>query len=161
SALLASLWGTTTVAPLCGAGHLYLYQYHGRNTFARGHHYRLSECRTAVAHVHENAARIREAVTHYPIARPCLVLGREGPAFAIDCCSPYCFTVVIGPILSRATVLLSPPSLSVYRRATIHSRDGDEHARYRQACICRNVTRRRVGALRSALVGARGAMRER
>jgi hypothetical protein len=84
SALLASLWGTTTVAPLRGAGHLYLYQYHGRNTFARGHHYRLSECRTAVAHVHENAARIREAVTHYPIARPCLVLGREGPAFAID-----------------------------------------------------------------------------
>jgi glycosyltransferase involved in cell wall biosynthesis len=84
SVLLASLWRATTVAPLRGAGHLYLYRYHGRNTFAREHHYRLSHCRTAVAHLQENAARIREAVRHYPIAKPFFVLGREGAAFAID-----------------------------------------------------------------------------
>jgi glycosyltransferase involved in cell wall biosynthesis len=83
SVLLDRLWSTTTVVPLRGAGHLYLYQFHGRNTFSRAHHYRLSGCRTGVAHVHENAARIREAVTHFPIARPLFVLGREGPAFAI------------------------------------------------------------------------------
>jgi hypothetical protein len=34
--------------------------------------------------VQENAARIREAVKHYPIARPFFVLGREGAAFAIE-----------------------------------------------------------------------------
>jgi glycosyltransferase involved in cell wall biosynthesis len=84
SVLLAGLWDATKVAPLRGAGYLYLYRYHGRNTFAREHHYRLSGCRTAVAHLHENAARIREAVRHYPIARPLFVLGREGAAFAID-----------------------------------------------------------------------------
>jgi glycosyltransferase involved in cell wall biosynthesis len=84
SALLASLWSTTTVVPLRGAGHLYLYQFHGRNMFSREHHYRLSGCRTAVAHLQQNAARIREAVTHFPIARPLFVLGREGAAFAID-----------------------------------------------------------------------------
>jgi hypothetical protein len=84
SVLLGSLWNTTTVVPLRGAGHLYLYQFHGRNTFSRQHHYRLSGCRTAVAHLHENAARIREAVTHFPIARPLFVLGQEGAAFAID-----------------------------------------------------------------------------
>ena len=28
--------------------------------------------------------RIRDAVKHYPIAKPCFVIGREGPAFAID-----------------------------------------------------------------------------
>jgi glycosyltransferase involved in cell wall biosynthesis len=84
SVLLASLWEATTVAPLRGAGHLYLYQYHGRNTFSREHHYRLSGCRTGVAHLQKNAARIREAVTHYPIARPLFVLGRDGLAFAID-----------------------------------------------------------------------------
>jgi glycosyltransferase involved in cell wall biosynthesis len=84
SVLLDSLCRATNVAHLRGAGHLYLYQYHGRNAFPREHHYRLSACRTAVAHLRENAARIREAVTHYPIARPCFVVGRDGPAFAID-----------------------------------------------------------------------------
>jgi len=84
SMLLGNLWDRTTVAPLRGAGHLYLYQFHGRNSFSREHHYRLSGCRTAVAHLQENAARIREAVTHFPIARPLFVFGREGPAFAID-----------------------------------------------------------------------------
>jgi glycosyltransferase involved in cell wall biosynthesis len=84
SVLLDSLWRATTVAHLRGAGHLYLYRFHGRNTFPREHHYRLSYCRTDVAHLRENAARIREAVAHYPIARPCFVVGRDGPAFAID-----------------------------------------------------------------------------
>jgi hypothetical protein len=71
------------VAHLSGAGHLYLYQYHGRNTFPREHHYRMSSCRTSNAHLHENADRLREAVSHYPIPRPYVVVGREGPAFAL------------------------------------------------------------------------------
>ena len=74
----------TTVVPLRGAGYLYLYRYHGRNTFSREHHYQLTTCRTSVEYVKENAARIQEAVAHYPVARPCFVIGREGLAFAID-----------------------------------------------------------------------------
>jgi glycosyltransferase involved in cell wall biosynthesis len=84
SVLLAGLFRTTKVAHLRGAGHLYLYQYHGRNTFPREHHYRMSRCCTTLAHLHENADCIRDAVAHYPIAKPCFVIGREGPAFAID-----------------------------------------------------------------------------
>jgi len=84
SVVLNTLWRTTAVVPLRGSGHLYLYQFHGRNTFSRAHHYRLSGCRTGVAHLQENAGRIREAVTHFPIARPLFVLGWEGAAFAID-----------------------------------------------------------------------------
>ncbi len=84
SVLLESLFRTTNVTHLCGAGHLYLYQYHGRNTFPREHHYRMSRCCTTLAHLHDNADRICDAVAHYPIVKPCFVIGREGPAFAID-----------------------------------------------------------------------------
>jgi glycosyltransferase involved in cell wall biosynthesis len=84
SVLLAELSNATRVVPLRGAGYLYLYRYHGRNTFSREHHYQLTICRASLEHVKENAARIREAVTHYPVARPCFVVGREGLAFAID-----------------------------------------------------------------------------
>ena len=84
SVLLDSIWRGTKVTPLRNAGYLYLYRSHGANTFSREHHHRLSSCRTTVAHLRENADRIREAARHYPIARPCFVVGREGPAFAID-----------------------------------------------------------------------------
>jgi glycosyltransferase involved in cell wall biosynthesis len=84
SALLEHLFRGGNVANLAGAGYLYLYQYHGRNTFSRDHHYRLSNCRTSIAHLNENADKLREAVRHYPIAKPCFVVGREGPAFALN-----------------------------------------------------------------------------
>ena len=83
SVFLERLYHAVPVAHLSGAGHLYLYQYHGRNTFPREHHYRMSSCRTSNAHLHENADRLREAVSHYPIPRPYVVVGREGPAFAL------------------------------------------------------------------------------
>jgi glycosyltransferase involved in cell wall biosynthesis len=84
SALLDTVYRAIKVAHLRGAGYLYLYQYHGRNTFSREHHYRLSSCCAPVAYLHEHADRLREAVTHYPIAKPCFVFGRDGPAFALD-----------------------------------------------------------------------------
>jgi glycosyltransferase involved in cell wall biosynthesis len=83
SIFLETLYHSAPVAHLSGAGHLYLYQYHGRNTFSREHHYRMSSCRTSNAQLHENADRLREAARHYPIPRPCFVVGREGPAFAL------------------------------------------------------------------------------
>ncbi len=84
SVFLESVYGAVPVAHLGGAGHLYLYQFHGRNTFPREHHYHMSSCRTTNAQLQENADRLREAVRHYPIARPCFVVGREGPAFALN-----------------------------------------------------------------------------
>lgn len=84
SIFLETLYHSVPVAHLGGAGHLYLYQYHGRNTFPREHHYRMSSCRTSNAHLQENADRLREAARHYPIPRPYFVVGREGPAFALS-----------------------------------------------------------------------------
>jgi hypothetical protein len=83
SIFLETLYHSVPVAHLGGAGHLYLYQYHGRNTFSREHHYRMSSCCTSNAHLNENADRLREAVRHYPIPRPYVVVGREGPAFTL------------------------------------------------------------------------------
>lgn len=83
SIFLETLYRSVSVAHLSGAGHLYLYQYHGRNIFSREHHYHMSNCRTSNAHLQENAARLREAARYYPIPRPYVVVGREGPAFAL------------------------------------------------------------------------------
>ena len=84
SVFLETLYGSIPVAHLSGVGHLYLYQYHGHNTFSREHHYRLSSCRTSNAQLQQNADKLREAARHYPIAKPYLVVGREGPAFAFN-----------------------------------------------------------------------------
>ena len=84
SVLLHALYNSVKVAHLQDAGYLYLYRYHGRNTYPREHHYGLSQYRRASnAHINRLAARIREAATHYPIPRPCLVVGHEGPCFAL------------------------------------------------------------------------------
>ena len=84
SILLESLYGSVNVAHLGGAGYLYLYQYHGDNTFSREHHYRLNSCRTSNAQLQQNADKIREAARHYPIPKPYFVVGREGPSFALN-----------------------------------------------------------------------------
>jgi hypothetical protein len=84
SVFLEAVNAAMPIAPLSGKGYLYLYQYHGRNVFSREHHYRLSRCCTTTAYVHEHADRIREAVTHYALPRPLMVVGREGPAFAVN-----------------------------------------------------------------------------
>ncbi len=84
SILLESLYSSLNVAHLSGMGHLYLYQYHGANTFSREHHYRLNSCRTSNAQLQQNEAKLREATRHYPIPKPYFVVGREGPAFALN-----------------------------------------------------------------------------
>ncbi|HKS08903.1 MAG TPA: glycosyltransferase [Pyrinomonadaceae bacterium] len=81
---LEQVYKTVPVAHLEGAGHLYLYTYHGRNTFPRGHHYHIAKFRTSNAHLHQHADKLREATRHYPIAKPYFVVGREGLAFALN-----------------------------------------------------------------------------
>jgi len=82
---MESLYAAVRVAPLSGAGYLYLYRYHGRNTYSREHHSSLqAERARSNAALLREADRLKEAVRHYPIARPCRVAGREGTAFVLE-----------------------------------------------------------------------------
>ncbi len=82
---MEAVCGAVPVAALHGVGELYLYRYHGRNTFPREHHYRLCACRSrSNAQLLEDAARLQKAIRYYPIPRPCSVVGREGPAFVLN-----------------------------------------------------------------------------
>jgi glycosyltransferase involved in cell wall biosynthesis len=80
---LNALYTTVPVASLVGHGYLYLYTYHGRNTFSKEHHHHLSTYSRTAADMHVEASRIREALSHYPIDRPVIVGGRDGPSFVL------------------------------------------------------------------------------
>jgi len=80
---LNSLYATVPVASLIGHGYLYLYTYHGRNTFSKEHHHHLSTYSRTAADMRIEAERIREALSHYPIERPVVVGGRDGPSFVL------------------------------------------------------------------------------
>jgi glycosyltransferase involved in cell wall biosynthesis len=82
---MEALYAAMPVSPLNGVGDLYLYRYHGRNTFSSEHHHRLNACRSCSnAKMLQNAGRLRRALRYYPIARPCSVVGREGPVFVLN-----------------------------------------------------------------------------
>lgn len=83
SALVNQLFRSVPIARLPGMGHMYLYRYHGRNTFSEEHHMRITSCCSPVAHVLPHAERIREALAYYPIPKPVAVLGLDGPALAV------------------------------------------------------------------------------
>jgi glycosyltransferase involved in cell wall biosynthesis len=83
SVLLSQIHATVPVAHASGLGYLYLYQYHGRNTFSREHHYHMANFRTSTAQIKENATKLREAVAYYAIAKPVVVVAQEGPVFAL------------------------------------------------------------------------------
>jgi hypothetical protein len=68
---------------LVGHGYLYLYTYHGRNTFSKNHHFHLSTYSRTAADMRVEADRIREALSHYPIEKPVIVGGRDGPSFVL------------------------------------------------------------------------------
>jgi hypothetical protein len=84
SAFLDSIYKTIPVASLIGMGHLYLYTFHGRNTFSKEHHHRLSTYSVTASEMKAREETIRCALMHYPIARPVVVAGRDGPAFALN-----------------------------------------------------------------------------
>jgi glycosyltransferase involved in cell wall biosynthesis len=80
---LNELYAGVPVASLVGHGYLYLYTYHGRNTFSKDHHYHLSTYSRTAADMSVEADRIREALSHYPIEKPVIVGGRDGPSFVL------------------------------------------------------------------------------
>jgi glycosyltransferase involved in cell wall biosynthesis len=82
---MEALYAAVPVAALKGAGHLYLYRYHGRNTHSREHHQNVWADRArSNAQLLHDAPTLRDAIHFYPIARPCSVIGREGLAFVLD-----------------------------------------------------------------------------
>lgn len=83
SVLLTTLLATVPVAHLHGEGRLWLYTYHGANTFPEEHHRRLSSFGAPRHVLMERAGAIRDAVAHLPVPRPAIVAGRDGVAFAI------------------------------------------------------------------------------
>jgi len=83
SVLVRHLFETQRVARLPGMGHLYLYRYHGANTFDEAHHRRISSCCAPVEAIAPLAERIRAALAYYPIPKPVVVFGAEGPALAV------------------------------------------------------------------------------
>jgi glycosyltransferase involved in cell wall biosynthesis len=83
SVLLGAVVREAAVTGLSGAGHLYLYEFHGTNTFSDEHHQRmLSYCApNEVLERHEQ--RIREMALHQPIPKPLTVVGADGPVFVV------------------------------------------------------------------------------
>lgn len=83
SVLVGQLFASVPVARLAGMGHLYLYRYHGRNTFGQDHHYNISACGAPAGVALAREDVIRQAVRYFGIPRPVPLVGRDGPAFTI------------------------------------------------------------------------------
>ena len=84
SVLLHSLCAAIVVAAAKDLGHLYLYTYHGRNTFDKDHHYHMAGFGRSVSDLQARSDTIRAAMAYYPVPKPYMVLGRDGPAFVLD-----------------------------------------------------------------------------
>ena len=83
-ALLTNLHHQVRVSYLRGQGQLYLYTYHGNNTFSAAHHAKLRiRARTAAA-IFEEEFRIRDSVACFAIPGPIWIHGSDGPAFSIE-----------------------------------------------------------------------------
>jgi glycosyltransferase involved in cell wall biosynthesis len=84
SAFLWSLYDQARVVPVRGQGHLYLYTYHGRTTFDRERHYRLARFSLSAGELSARRELTRAAMAHYPMPRPFVVIGRDGPAYMLN-----------------------------------------------------------------------------
>ena len=60
------------MAPLSGMGHIYLYTFHGRNTFSKEHHYNLRHFSASRSQLDQKAETIRQAIAYYPVPSPSL-----------------------------------------------------------------------------------------
>jgi glycosyltransferase involved in cell wall biosynthesis len=83
SVFLDRLAAAGAVVGLSGNAHLYLYHYHGRNTFPERHHHHIATFGVGKDVLNRNEARIREALLYAEVARPAVVAGRDGPAFVV------------------------------------------------------------------------------
>jgi hypothetical protein len=84
SVLLSAIYDEVPIVAVSELGHLYLYTYHGRNTFDRAHHHRLSIFSRTVDDLTARFDDISGAMAQYPVPRPFMVVGRDGPAFMLN-----------------------------------------------------------------------------
>lgn len=77
SALVDAL-APETIARLSGVGHLYVYRYHGGNTFPLDHHRGQLDRAASTEFIHRRATALQRALDYYPLPRPISVLGRRG-----------------------------------------------------------------------------------
>jgi glycosyltransferase involved in cell wall biosynthesis len=81
----ADLSREVPVAMLGGMGWLYLYVFHGGNTWSKEHHYSLTaDFSFPNEWVEARSEEIRQAMRHYPIPRPVVVCGTRGPVFRLS-----------------------------------------------------------------------------
>ncbi|MFF0148462.1 glycosyltransferase involved in cell wall biosynthesis [Amycolatopsis sulphurea] len=82
--VLIELHEQVRVHHISGHGHLYLYSYHGENTFPLAHHRKIGIRARPHAAMSVLEPEIRAAMAHYPVPRPVLVHGAEGPMYSIS-----------------------------------------------------------------------------
>lgn len=76
TALLNALYGQVQIAKLQDAGHLYIYTYHGGNTYSYDHHRALISIAIPVTAPKEMA--LRASLRHYPLPMPYAIKGPTG-----------------------------------------------------------------------------------
>jgi len=84
SVLVSHLFHTRSVARLAGVGHLYLYRFHGANTFDEAHHRRITSCCAPSAVIQPFADQIREALSYFPVPKPVALFGSEGHVLSVN-----------------------------------------------------------------------------
>ena len=84
SALIDSFYERLKIARLGGAGYLYLYTYHGRNTFSEEHHRGLQNASAPVEFIRSHAAALRESLDYYALPRPLSIRGSGGQLYAVE-----------------------------------------------------------------------------
>ena len=83
SAYQDALFTRVKVTTLSGAGHLYVYSYHGRNTFPEEHH--AEHPGASAAFLGDRLERLREAVAYYRLPMPYTVTDARGaPLFVVN-----------------------------------------------------------------------------
>jgi glycosyltransferase involved in cell wall biosynthesis len=83
-ALMTDLHRQVRVSYLRDQGQLYLYNYHGGNTFSAEHHAKLRIRSLTAAAITEKEILIRASMEYFAMCGPIQVCGHDGPAFSIE-----------------------------------------------------------------------------
>ena len=71
TALLKQMLGELQIAVLQGQGHLYVYGYHGSNTFSKDHHRLISDSHACEPDaIRQREYELKEALSYYTLPRP-------------------------------------------------------------------------------------------
>jgi hypothetical protein len=80
--LIDQMFEHIPVADLSGAGYLYVYTYHGKNTFSRDHHVRLAiQSAADLAFIEQRRAALIQALNYYRLPMPYVVRTAAEAAF--------------------------------------------------------------------------------